>query len=220
MFREKYIFNCLKLSLYWLDILYNNNYILQVYIITFDTANVECGFHDIEHFFTWSAQKRKKKVETWKANYSKYRGASLFTEIPNKIYWHENYNPTLQMLLFSRVDSKINTRKRYRKCQTKFCLLIISRICTSQKISRSFVEEYATTLWFSSKNRNTGSFSSSFFLFFVFVFFFLAISFWHGKSRKLILWWFLSYNVFWPNTSMTKTLKKSTYRQIKWCLPD
>ena len=124
---------------------------------------------------------------------------------------------TPNAIIFTSWHSKINTRKRYRKCQKKFCLLIISRICTSQRMSRSFVEEYATTLWFSSKNRNTGSFSSSFFLFF---FFFLAISFWHGKSRKLILWWFLSYNVFWPNTSMTKTLKKSTYRQIKWCLPD
>ena len=57
-------------------------------------------------------KKEKKKVETWKANYSKYRGASLFTEIPNKIYWHENYNPTLQMLLFSRVDTVKLTREK------------------------------------------------------------------------------------------------------------
>ena len=117
-------------------------------------------------FYLISTKKKKKS--------SKYRGASLFTEIPIKIYWHEKYNPTLQMLLFSRVDSKINTRKRYRKFQRKFCLLIISRICTSQRMSQSFVEEYATTLWFSSKNRNTGSFSSSFFLFFFFSYFLLT----------------------------------------------
>lgn len=95
-----------------MDILYNNNYILQVYIITFDTANVECGFHDIEHFLPDQHKKEKKKVEKWKANYSKYRGASLFTEIPIKIYWHENYNPTLQMLLFSRVDTVKLTREK------------------------------------------------------------------------------------------------------------
>ena len=128
---------------------------------------------------------------------------------------------TPNAIIFTIWHSKINTRKRYRKCQTKFCLVIISRICTSQKISQSFAEDYATTLWFWCKNRNTGSFSSSFFLFsFCFVFFvffvFFATTFWHGMA----LWWFLSYNVFWPNTSMTKTLKKSTYRQIKWCLPD
>ena len=95
-----------------MDILYNNNYILQVYIITFDAANVECGFHDIEHFLPDQHKKEKKKVEKWKANYSKYRGASLFTEIPIKIYWHENYNPTLQMLLFSRVDTVKLTREK------------------------------------------------------------------------------------------------------------
>lgn len=69
-----------------MDILYNNNYILQVYIITFDAANVECGFHDIEHFLPDQHKKEKKKVEKWKANYSKYRGASLFTEIPINIH--------------------------------------------------------------------------------------------------------------------------------------
>ena len=63
-------------------------------------------------FYLISTKKKKKKVEKWKANYSKYRGASLFTEIPIKIYWHENYNPTLQMLLFSRVDTVKLTREK------------------------------------------------------------------------------------------------------------
>ena len=94
-----------------MDILCNNNYILQVYIITFDTANVECGFHDIEHFLP-DQHKKEKKCRKVEANYSKYRGASLFTEIPIKIYWHENYNPTLQMLLFSRVDTVKLTREK------------------------------------------------------------------------------------------------------------
>ena len=66
----------------------------------------------ILNIFYLISTKKKKKVEKWKANYSKYRGASLFTEIPIKIYWHENYNPTLQMLLFSRVDTVKLTREK------------------------------------------------------------------------------------------------------------
>ena len=42
----------------------------------------------ILNIFLPDQHKKKKTVEKWKANYSEYRGASLFTEIPNKIYWH------------------------------------------------------------------------------------------------------------------------------------
>ena len=66
----------------------------------------------ILNIFYLISTKKKKKVEKWKANYSKYRGASLFTEIPIKIYWHEHYNPTLQTLLFSPFDTVKLTREK------------------------------------------------------------------------------------------------------------
>ena len=85
-----------------MDILCNNNYILQVYIITFDTANVECGFHDIEHFLPDQHKKEKKKVEKWKqiiANIEelpyllrfqlKYIGMKITTQHSKCYYFHE-----------------------------------------------------------------------------------------------------------------------------------
>ena len=78
---------------------------------------------------------------------------------------------TPNAIIFTIWHSKINTRKRYRKCQTKFCLVIISRICTSQKISQSFVEDYATTLWFWGKIEIQEALVHLSFCFFFFFFF-------------------------------------------------
>ena len=99
MFREKCMFNCLKLYLYWLDILYNDNYILQVYIITFDTPNVECSFHDIEQFLPDQHKKEKKSRKQIIANIEelpyllrfqlKYIGMKITTQQSKCHYFHD-----------------------------------------------------------------------------------------------------------------------------------
>ena len=66
----------------------------------------------ILNIFYLISTKKKKKSRKVESKLYKYRGASLFTEIPIKIYWHENYNPTVQMPLFSRFDTVKLTREK------------------------------------------------------------------------------------------------------------
>ena len=82
MFREKYISNCLKLSLYWLDILYNNNYTL----------------HDIEQFLPDEHKNEKKSRKQIIANIEefpyllrfqlKYIGMKITTQHSKRYYFH------------------------------------------------------------------------------------------------------------------------------------